>query len=312
VDCFIHDRGQDVHHYTLFKNALLHDLVYVERDVREGWARARDNPDREKIAAQFFLDQAGGVARSWFSYVKDQQDGLLPREWDPTKRNVVIFNSSEDEYAAVGDEWKNPIYQRQLDGLRRIVASLAGVGSDIHVYLRIHPNLAKVKNKDVADLLDLRADAFTVISPDDPVSTYALIRSADKVITFGSTVGIEAVFWGTPSLLAGQSFYRNLGATYNPRSHEELMELLVARLPPKDKEPALMYGYYMNTYGLPFHYFTARDIFEGEFKGQKVESGKWVRRLIHCCTRSWKVKTLLHRLSFARACWRLTGRSTVS
>ena len=154
--------------------------------------------------------------------------------------------------------------------MERIVQSLSQSEHNIHLYLRIHPNLKAIDNAQTRELATLKADFLTVLLPEDPVSTYALMKEADKVVTFGSTTGIEAVFWGIPSILAGPAYYGNLGGTYNPQSHEELIALLHADLSPKDKTPALMYGYYFNNYGVPFKYYEALGMTEGKFKGRKL------------------------------------------
>jgi hypothetical protein len=308
VDCFTHDRGHDFYHYDLTKNTMPHDRVYIEQSVREQWARAADNPDREKIAAQFYLDRANKVGQSWYSLIEGQQDGLLPSNWDLKKKNIAIYSSSEDEFAAIGDEWINPLYENQLTGLKRIIHSLSDDCDKVHLYIRMHPNLQGVQNEHTRELHSLRSDLVTVIAPEDKVSTYALVKAATTVLTFGSTVGIEAVFWGTPSVLAGQAFYRNLGGTYNPRSHEELVELLKADLLPKDREAALMYGYYLNTFGTPFKYFKAQGVFEGEFKGRKVEPAKWAKRMIRALWMHWRVRSYLLKIALFWARKRLTGQ----
>ena len=63
-------------------------------------------------------------------------------------------------------------------------------------------------------------------------------------------MGVEAVYWEKPSILAGMCFYRELGCTYNPETHVELMEMLGADLEPKDREPAIMFGYYLLNFGI--------------------------------------------------------------
>jgi hypothetical protein len=118
----------------------------------------------------------------------------------------------------------------------------------------------------------MQSGLLSVIPPEAPADTYTLLRNADKVLTFGSTVGIEAVFWGKPSILAGPSFYRNLGGTYNPSSHEELLSLLREDLEPKDRLPAIRYGYYMNSYGIPFRHYEAEDFAHGRFRGRDLNS----------------------------------------
>jgi len=106
------------------------------------------------------------------------------------------------------------------------------------------------------------------------------MQQADKVVTFGSTVGIEAPFWGKPSILGGRAVYQQLGSTYNPDSHEELMGLLLTSgLPPNDKLGSLMYGYFYNTFGIPFQYYKGENFFAGTFNGKAPFANRWLFRL---------------------------------
>lgn len=270
VPCFVHERGFSIHHYALFENTTPHDLRYMEKLIRDFWEAAPE-PERTRIAEAFFIERSQGVMKSWHSFIKDQKPDLLPHNWDPKKQNIVIFNSSEDEFAAIGREWQNPLYRDQQDGLERILASLTPADANLHFYLRVHPNLRGVDNAQTRGIARLRSPYLTIIGPEEPISSYALLKNASKVLSFGSTIGIEAVYWGVPSILAGQCYYRNLGGTYNPSSHEELMRLLRSPLAPKDRLAALKYGYYLNAYGIPFRHFKATDVFEGVFRGVNLK-----------------------------------------
>ncbi|RMH76943.1 MAG: hypothetical protein D6680_06960 [Cyanobacteria bacterium J007] len=271
IDCFTHEKSRTIHHYALFENTTIHDIDYIDRQILKAWEAAGNDRDRrQQIAEEFFLERARGISRTWIAFTKDQQDNLLPDNWDDRKTNIVIFTSSEDEFAAIGELWKNPLYPSQIEGLEKIVNSLKD-REDIQVYIRIHPNLKNVKNEQTTRLDRLQLPNLTLIPAESPVSTYTLLKKASKVISFGSTVGIEAVYWGTPSILAGKCLYRNLGSTYNPTTHDELMQMLDRELPPKDKEGALMYGYYLNSYGIEFKHYQAQGIYEGLFKGVKIQ-----------------------------------------
>jgi hypothetical protein len=297
VKFFTHERGCDLQHYSLYDNTLPHDLDYAEAEIRKHWELASVNPERDKIAAQFYLEARDGVIQSWYSYVKDQKENLLPLNWDRSKLNIAIFSSSEDEVAALDDTWINPLYGNQLEGLNRILQSLFGCVQNIHLHLRVHPGLKSVNNDYMDSLLGLKSELLTVIPPDSPVSTYALLSHSDKVLTFGSTVGIEAVFWGKPSILAGQAVYRNLGGTYNPNTHEELIEFLKADLEPKGKEAALMYGYYMKIFGIPFKYFRATDVCKGEYKGEVIQGGRWTSLILKTVESHWRFEQIASALN---------------
>jgi Capsule polysaccharide biosynthesis protein len=313
IPCFLHERGHDLKHYGLFENAMPHEIDYIESEIRDKWIRDEENPDRQEIAEKFFVDRSKGIIGSWFSFTDTQLVGRLPTTWDTTKRNIAIFNSSEDEFASIGDEYINPLYASQQEGLERIIKSLATSSDNIHLYLRIHPNLKEVDNSQTRALARLKADRLTVIPADDPVCTYTLMRNADKILTFGSTVGIEAVYWNKPSVLAGPTYYRNLGGTYNPSSHDELISLLHADLPPMDKTAALMYGYYCNSAGIPFKYYEPLDVIEGKFKGEKPRAKPTPLRVMGTIgARIHPLRRIARRMFILRTLWRVTGSFRLS
>ena len=50
--------------------------------------------------------------------------------------------------------------------------------------------------------------------------------NADKVISYNSLMGIEAVYWGKPSILLGRRPYENLEVVYKPKNHLSVMNLI--------------------------------------------------------------------------------------
>jgi hypothetical protein len=270
VECLLHERGHDYRHYELYENALPHDQQYVLEQVESAWSAAADRADREQVGSQWFIDRTKGVEQVGVSFINSQQEGQLPRGWDKTRRNVGVFISSENEFVAIGDSWTNPLYRSQHDGLQQILRSLGEHPSDLHLYIRVHPNLRFVNTNQTRGLTQLKSPHMTIIPADDPVCTYGLMRNCEKVLTFGSTTGIEAVYWGRPSVLAGMSYYREMNATYNPQSHDELMNLLRADLEPHAQLPALKYGFYQATFGRPYAYYAPETRYEGLFNGQRV------------------------------------------
>jgi capsule polysaccharide export protein KpsC/LpsZ len=117
---------------------------------------------------------------------------------------------------------------------------------DIHFYLRIHPNLKGVTHKAHMELYDLgKYPNITIIPPESKVSSYALMDACDKVVTFGSSTGVEASYWGKPSILVGRSFYEMTGACYHMKSRDELVSAINNDLPAKDQLGALKYAYFV-------------------------------------------------------------------
>jgi len=269
IACYIHERGFNIFHYELYKNRLPQDLIYIQERIEELWKNAKE-PERSEVGKSFFSDRRIGREQGWVSFIKGQEDGQLPLNWDSQKHNIVIFNSSEDEFVSCTDDWKNKLYMSQYDAIRRIASDLAN-DPEIKIYLRAHPNLIRASDAEKAELDSLRKENLIFIPPDSKISSYALLDHASVVLTFNSTVGIEATYWDKPSVLAGPSLYDRLGSNYLPATHEEVLALLRTRnLKPMPKEGAIKYGYYFNSFGLSFNYFKPEGFAEGKFKGVSV------------------------------------------
>ncbi len=274
TDCWIHERGCDTAHFQIYENRLPHDIEYIQSRMREAWQSDFGSvAEKSRIAASWFADRVARIERSWHSFVKDQERGRLPVAWDARKRNVALFTSSEDEFVSIGDSWRNPLYTSQLAGIERIVADFDRCDPDLRLYIRVHPNLKNQRNASLQQLLRLSHPRVVVIAPDDPVDSYALMRNAEKTLTFGSSIGIEALYWGRPSVLLGTSFYRGLSGIYQPVDHDDAMQMIDAPLTAStDKTSALAYGYWFQTHGIRFKYFVADGLFSGRFKGQVVHA----------------------------------------
>jgi hypothetical protein len=269
VDCFLHERGGGLNRFEIYENAMPHDRTYVTQQIHQYWNEAPSDK-REEEARRFYEERAEGEVTGWFSFTKEQESDNIPNSFDSTKHNIAVYPSSEDEFAAIGEEWQNPIYENQLAGIRRIARALAPQ-EGIEMYVRVHPNLTGVENKQTQGLDELSILGCTIIPPDSEVSSYALLEAADTVLTFGSTMGIEATYWRKPSVLAGVSLYGDLGGTYNPDSHASVVRLLKRReLDPRPIKPSLMYGYYQRRKGTRFRHFKADDVFSGDFKGKPI------------------------------------------
>jgi hypothetical protein len=96
------------------------------------------------------------------------------------------------------------------------------------------------------------------------------LDACEKVVVFGSTVGIEATYSRKPSILCGAAYYASLDAAYRPASHDEVITLIDACLPPKPIIGALQYGFYLKTFGMDFRYFEPSGLFSGKFKGVEI------------------------------------------
>lgn len=278
VEFYTHECGNDAHTYSLFHNTMPHGIQMMTDLMIDHWNKAHLNTEREKIGATWYQNRAKGVKVNGYSFVEQQQAGLLPSNYNLQKRQIAIFNTGSFEYVTVGDDYKNHLYSSQMQGLERIIESLQPYNHEYHITIRIHPNLMGLP-KEINPVLALQSDFVTVIPPESPVSTYTLLQHSEKIIVFNSTVGIEAVYFGKPSILAGKTAYQDLGGNYTPQTHDELIQLVLdTQLPPKDNSGALIYGYFLNTFGIPFEFYKAHTFFGGTFNGVLPMANRWLFR----------------------------------
>lgn len=268
VNVFLHERGSTSEKYMVFENSLPHDRQRMLDRINRMWEEA--NAEERTQGDVFYQERRNRVESLWHSFTKEQQAGKLPDQWDPRARNVVVFTSSEDEFVSIGKEWENPAFETQTQAIVDLHRALAESDSPIELYVRMHPNLRKVDNSDTRRQRSLNGNRLHVIPPDSKICSYALLDGCEKVISFGSTMGIEANYWGKPSILAGISFYGELGGTYAASSAQELYQLTVAHLTPKPNEPARKYGFYTRTFGKPFVHYRAVNFSTGFFRGKFI------------------------------------------
>lgn len=296
VDCYCHERGGSVDKYSLYKNSLPHDRGLFQKNMVQAW-RSADKNERVLVGSEFFVERRNGVDQSWHSFVKEQEQGKLPTDWDDSKRNMVLFNSSEDEFAAIGREWETKIYSSQSESIKRLITGFID-DPGWHFFLRVHPNLKSLNNSQTQEINSLDYPNLTVIPAESPISSYALMDEAEKVIVFGSTMGIEATYWGKTAILLGRAFYESIDVVYEPKTHKEAVEMIRSDLEPKEKERTLPYGYYNKTFGIKFKYYKASGIYTGKFKGQFIEVDHLTQRIAYYD--SWIRRKLKHFYSRAR------------
>lgn len=226
-------------------NNIPHDFVCRGQMFIDFYNRNKDDLSRDQVARSFFENRRNAVFAGDTIYVKDQKKGKMPDGWQDNVENIVIFNSSEDEFFAIGSKYRDvALFNNQLEGIKAIMGHYADDPSK-HFTLRIHPHLKGLPFHYHTALYELKYPNLTVVPADSDISSYALMDAADKVITFGSTMGIESSYWQKPSISVGFAFYRALNAVYSPGNVDELWELIDNKyLQPIDSKKCLPYGYY--------------------------------------------------------------------
>lgn len=229
-----------------YYNTIPHDAKVMYNCCLESWNKsARTEKEKIKIGESFYEKRRNGQKAGDYIYTGNQIKDLLPKSFDSTKKNVVIFCSSEDEYSSVtSDIDKMMLFKSQYEGIKYIIDNIGS--DDYYFYVRIHPNMQGLDFDYHKNLYKLEEYSnVTVIPPEDPISTYALMDAAYNIVVFGSTVGAESLFWGKPIVLLGFAEYYYWNCFMLPHDKDQVVEMVMNPvLYPYSKEIAIKYGYF--------------------------------------------------------------------
>lgn len=255
-----------------FYNHLPTDINYLYYLIMKNW----DISSKSNKCDYFFKYKAAGrLIGDKASYVLKQKSNLVPINWDYKKRNIVYFTSSQDEYSALGGEYDRTIYKNQTSSIKMIIKDIKkhNKKKNICFWIRCHPNLEHVfwdYNDSINQFHDPDNNIF-VIPPASPVSSYKIMRICEKVITYNSLTGIEAVYWNKPSIVLGRRVYEKLNCIYSPKSHNSNLKLILNKnLKPKNKNGAIKFASFWVEGGYKIKYLTGSMRYGYQYKKESL------------------------------------------
>ena len=248
--------------------------------ILDFWETAKDNDLIVSEAREFFEERPGGKMTGWVSFVGTQIRESLPLDWDHARKNIVIFTSTEWEFVAVLDMIKDSIFKCQEDAYALLIQESLTIDPNIQFYIKVHPNSETDNQRWWERKVYQELKNCTIIPPKSPISSYAMLQACSASLTYLSTLGIEATYWGKPSIVLGRSIYCGLDAVYEPKSFDDAVSMICSDLMPKPQINALKYGAFMRCGGdsLPFsepvNYYTLK--FKGEVLEARQEVHDWM------------------------------------
>ena len=272
IHTLVEERAGELDRYKITVNTYPHDREKIKSEIETLYNESNYSDEiKRKLAMSWFEECRSGLDKSWSSFTKTQKKNKLPEGFSNKTTNVVIFNSSEDEYVTIKD-WVNPFYANQNDGIDRLMEDLSGI-DNLRVFLRVHPNLKGLNNTQIKGInaISKKHEMLYVIPADSEVSSYALIDAADIVVTYSSTIGIEASYAGKLSILMGNAHYEDLGVCIRPDSHDDFISFL-RDIATGNKLPVpyindlgiIKYGFYKKMCGEKFTYVRPKGIFSAD------------------------------------------------
>lgn len=222
-------------------------LNYKIHDINN--ARMQIN---ELVKKQYTIEELKR-ANNFFEMSRDRQKNYkgIHSCGKKFKNYVAIFTSSDDELSSLGPDWQSEFTKSIPDSIEKIVSRM----SHLYFCIRLHPNQMGQGAKIISIYknLQLKYRNLEMIYPSDRINSYSIIENSDCVISFGSTISVEATFLNKPSVLLGVHMYDKSGVVYTPDSFEELFILLKNKnLNPCNKNGSIAYALYVTRPGNHF------------------------------------------------------------
>lgn len=175
----------------------------------------------ERRKAEFFIEK---YRRQSKTIVTNENQLILNSNSIGEKFNVnngYIFFPMQIE----GDSniiLNSPIYKKMADVLRDL--KWVAEKLDVKVICRPHP-----ENKDsLESILEEFTDCESVII-DSEVELHSMIKASIATVVINSTVGLESLLHGVPTISLGCSFYSHKGLTYDCASRENV-EVVIGKI----------------------------------------------------------------------------------
>lgn len=186
VNFMIHERGTAVDRISVYFNQRPHHVWRYSHQALNINLSKYDADDLSRITS--FCKKP---YKQWPDQIFTQKQikGNLPINVD--KKIISIFLSTQEEYFAVSGGPEDSSFYSKLEELLMKFNQLGD--GEYRLIVRDHPNSANFSQEARYQSLISRFDFAEYFSPTSDIDTYALVDASELVITFGSTVGIEAL-----------------------------------------------------------------------------------------------------------------------
>jgi hypothetical protein len=216
-------------------NALVfsHDAPAPLYDTRAAWEQLRDRPltpPQKAAIEQLMGDRVRGVGahEQYFAATESEEASIRSRlDIPPGGRIASLYSNITWDSAALD---RDVGFASLVDWIEASIRAATGV-ADLTLVVRLHPGEQRWGSRDdIAAMMRERLGGLPanvrVVRPDEALDSYALLRMSDLVLTYATTVGLEAAVQGHRVAVAGDTHYRDRGFTIDVESADELARVL--------------------------------------------------------------------------------------
>ena len=266
-ELWVYETTQNRYH---LRNEGFHDRKRNQIFMINHWERStHEIRERMKIASEYFQVLKSPRNRFFTSDEGGAQFSFMKFPY------IVYYSNSDDEAIGFWESWKTP-----LGSQIEVVKQLIDICSElkIHLVIRLHPNLNNKAEEIQAMWRAIPSSkSCTIIDPSSNVSSYTLLENSVGVLSFGSTIGLEAAYYKKPSAVLADCLYDELGAVDKIVNFEDLKAWItnvasynLAAQAEERRTAACIRGYWQRTGGNPFVFTVTEELSEGAFRATRM------------------------------------------
>lgn len=202
-------------HPIVFNNISLHNL-----EVNAQKALSLDRMIVEKESKKFFENKIKNKSTGDPIYTKHQNTNYRKSN---NKKILSVFPTTDDEYRFIGPEWDGLIIESQVDFIKEIAKILPETWQ---IVVKMHPNQAEMSKQQLKEYQNLKSSGVKVIGPSSKINSYDLLFKSESILVFASTIGVESIYWGIPTIVAGTASYSGLDIGWRIKEPAEIIKYL--------------------------------------------------------------------------------------
>jgi hypothetical protein len=231
------------------------------------WKLSREN--KKKIGHSYFTDRRNKKQMGLdvgFHYLKQQKNNFL--NFNVKNKKLIVFYTSTDyEQAAVSHDYQQ---EKKFKVLYTAVSKV----KNVHIIIRVHPDIKKKNMTEDLKWKKYNSNFCTVLESDDTTDSYELLKIANMIIGYTSSIIIEALYWKKKVYtLSSKNVYYHSGAIKLLKGKYNILNILNRKqiFNKTHLDKCLLFGYYFKTYGIKFKYYLPNDFSNGKFMNKNLE-----------------------------------------
>ncbi len=225
-------------------------------DATASWDRPLDA--RESRALAIYLDGRQRGAMDDLTHHPSPVEGraavLAATGLREGERLVSLFTNVvwDAQVYAPKTLFRGPV-EWMIETLRHVIGT-----PGVRYVVRIHPAEVKIPFVLTQERMDDQVRAafpelpenIVLISPEDNLSSYSLAAASDLAVMYSSTIGLETMAMGIPTVVAGYPFYAGKGFGMEPSDQESYFDIVthpeaVPPIPADELERARRWAHYL-------------------------------------------------------------------